>query len=197
MYIFEMALNVSVFLVPIQEKIKINKCQHKQSRFICNLWMQCNVFPPVWCFMKGGRKCYNYKSCPHWMAVISELHHFCFPGENPIDTNNDYHVLINCYLFDMGRAFSLCYYFFSFVKMLYAQHNYSLGRSSFPFLCVCSFTSTDAFMLNKCLILVIAYRIFLHSTPPYRVWEALPCFTYHPNFLFLKHRSGFSDFFTK
>lgn len=112
MYIFEMALNFSVFLVPIQEKIKINKCQHKQSRFICNLWMQCNVFPPVWCFMKGGRKCYNYKSCPHWMAVISELHHFCFLGENPIDTNNDYHVLINCYLFDMGRAFSLCYYFF-------------------------------------------------------------------------------------
>lgn len=80
--------------------------------------------------------------------------------------------------------------------MLYAQHNYSLGRSSFPFLCVCSFTSTDAFMLNKCLILVIAYRIFLHSTPPYRVGEALPCFC-HPNFLFLKHRSGFSDFFTK
>lgn len=84
------------------------------------------------------------------MAVISELHNFCFPGENAIDTNNDYHVLINCYLFDMGRAFSLCYYFISFVKMLYAQHNYSLGRSSFPFLCVCSFTSTDAFMLNKC-----------------------------------------------
>lgn len=98
--------------------------------------MQCNVFPPVWCFMKGGRKCYNYKSCPHWMAVISELHHFCFPGENPIDTNNDYHVLINCYLFWYGKGIFIVLLFFSFVKMLYAQHNYSLGRSSFPFLCV-------------------------------------------------------------
>lgn len=122
-------------------------------------------------FLLSWRKSYRYQ---YWLSCIDQLLPFWY-----------------------GKGIFIVLLFFSFVKMLYAQHNYSLGRSSFPFLCVCSFTSTDAFMLNKCLILVIAYRIFLHSTPPYRYGEALPCFTYHPNFLFLKHRSGFSDFFTK
>lgn len=55
---------IAVFSVPIQEKR--NKCQTSTVQVLyviyeCNVL---NVFPPVWCFMKGGRICYNYKSCP-------------------------------------------------------------------------------------------------------------------------------------
>lgn len=129
---------------------------------------------------------------PHWMAVISELSHFCLPQENLV--NNDYWSTVT---FLIWEGHFHCVFFSSFVKMLYAQHDYSLGRSSFPFLCVCSFTSTDTFiifMLKKCLmILVIAYRIFF-TLHPHRIKFEKFCHHVPPKFYFLKHRSGFSDF---
>lgn len=79
---------IAVFSVPIQEKR--NKCQTSTVQVLyviyeCNVL---NVFPPVWCFMKGGRICYNYKSCPPLNGCHFELSHFCLPQENLV--NNDY-----------------------------------------------------------------------------------------------------------
>lgn len=97
--------------------------------FICNLWMQC-----IKCFFlqfgaswKEVEYAIIINHVPHWMAVISELSHFCLPQENLV--NNDYWSTVT---FLIWEGHFHCVFFFFFCKNVVCTTWLQFGEEFFP-----------------------------------------------------------------